>query len=259
MKRNNWFVPGLIIAGLILIGFSLWAPQGQFGLNFNQKSLALVVEKNGTVTFQNNEMPAETKIEVKQKLEALDTIRTNPESDVLIQFADGGQFRLTEKSEVVLDLLDNGSPLVVIRSGEILIEKFGAPPSFWIRSEGQLYTASDYVLVDKKSARNLKDESPKNPDREQITQAEIEGILNAKKPDFFKCFGQLIQKKPQAAGQMLISFNIENQGYTSQIEISKADINDAQFKSCLGEVVSRTKFRAFSGNPITTVFPLKFE
>lgn len=204
-------------------------------------------------------MPAETKLEAKQKLEALDTLRTNPESDILVQFADGGQFRLAEKSEVVLDLLDNGSPLVVIRSGEISIEKFGASPSFWVRSEGQLYSAADYVIVDKRSARHLKDESPKNPDREQITQAEIEGVLNAKKADFFKCFGQLIQKKPQAAGQMLISFTIETQGYTSQIEISKADINDAQFKSCLGEVVSRTKFRAFAGNPITTVFPLKFE
>jgi hypothetical protein len=259
MKRNNWFVPGIIIAGLVLIGLSLWAPQGQFGLNFNQKSLATVVEKNGEVTFQNNEMPAETKIEAKQKLEALDTLRTNPESDILVQFNDGGQFRLNEKSEVVLDLLDNGSPLVVIRSGEISIEKFGTSLSFWVRSEGQLYSAADYVMVDKRHARNLKDESPKNPDREQITQAEIEGVLNAKKADFFKCFGQLIQKKPQAVGQMLISFTIETQGYTSQIEISKADINDATFKSCLGEVVSRTKFRAFAGNPITTVFPLKFE
>ncbi len=259
MKRNNWFVPGIILAGLVLIGFSLWAPQGQFGFNFNQKSLAIIVEKTGTVTFQNNEMPAETKLELKQKLEALDTVRTNTESDILVQFNDGGQFRLAENSEVVLDILDNGSPLVVIRSGEITIEKFGTSPSFWVRSEGQLYTASDYVLVDKKSARSLKDESPKNPDREQITQAEIESVLNSKKADFFKCFGQLIQKKPQAAGQMLISFTIENRGYTSQIEISKADINDTQFKSCLGEVVSRTKFRAFAGNPITTVFPLKFE
>ncbi|MBY0451968.1 MAG: FecR family protein, partial [Bdellovibrionaceae bacterium] len=181
MKRNNWFVPGIILAGLILIGFSLWAPQGQFGFNFNQKSLAVVVEKSGTVTFQNNEMPAETKLETKQKLEALDTLRTNPESEILVQFNDGGQFRLGEKSEVVLDLLDNGSPLVVIRSGEISIEKFGASPSFWVRSEGQLYSAADYVMVDKRSARNLKDESPKNPDREQITQAEIEGVLNGKK------------------------------------------------------------------------------
>ena len=80
-----------------------------------------------------------------------------------------------------------------------------------------------------------------------------------KKNDFFKCFGQLIQKNPLASGQVLISFTIEKMGSTTKVEISKSDILDSSFKSCLIEVVARTHFRAFSGASITTVFPLKFE
>ncbi len=259
MKRNNWFIPVLIIFGLLIIALSIWAPQSQFGLNFNQKPLAIVNETTGDSQFQNNEMPSESKLFLKQKLEALDIIRTYALSEVLVQFSNGGQFRVLEKSEVLLDVLDNGSPAVIIRSGNIAIEKFGASPSFWIRHDGQLYNAADYVLVDPKNSIRLKDEVTSQANKEQITQIEIENTLNAKKADFFKCYGQLIQKKPQASGQVLISFSIEKQGFTSQVEISKSDMNDGPFKSCLGEVVSRTKFRSFTGNTITTVFPMKFE
>jgi hypothetical protein len=43
------------------------------------------------------------------------------------------------------------------------------------------------------------------------------------------------------------------------VEIAKSDIADPHFKNCLSEVVARTRFRSFNGEPIATVFPLKFE
>lgn len=260
MKRSNWFVPALILFGTALVVLSIWAPQSKLNLGFNKKSLAKVIERIGIVKLQNNEMPSEIKLTASNyKLEALDVIRTESESEAVIEFQGGGQFRVSEKSEIVIDILESGSPLVVIRTGDIYIEKFGQSPSFWVRAEGQLYSASDYVLVDKKSGSKLIDARPVQTNRDQISQVEIENVLNSKKSDFFKCFGQLIQKNPQAAGQVLISFTIEKQGIPSKVEISKSDIPDANFKLCLGEVVSRTRFKAFSGNPIATVFPLKFE
>ena len=61
------------------------------------------------------------------------------------------------------------------------IEKFGKAPSFWVRKDGQIYTAVDYALVDKKNASRLKEAIPANKSKEQITQMEIENILNSKK------------------------------------------------------------------------------
>lgn len=259
MKKNNWIVPGLILVGIVLIFFSIWAPQNKFQLSFSKKKLASVIEKTGSVLLQNSEMPVASDVKSSYPLDSRDILRTDMGSEALVEFNNGGQFRIVEKSEVVIDKLDNGTPVVVIRTGEIFIEKFGKDPSFWIRKDGQIYSAVDYALIDKKNSSRLREPLPEHQNKEQISQIEIETILNSKKTDFFKCFGQLIQKNPLASGQILISFTIEKQGNTSKVEISKSDILDSNFKSCLMEVVRRTRFRAFAGSPIATVFPLKFE
>ncbi len=252
-------VPGLIATGVALILFSTWSPQSNFQLSFFEKKLALVIEKTGSVKIQNNEMPAATEVKATDKVVNRDILRTDVSSEVLIEFTNGGQIRITEKSEVLMDRLDNGTPLVVIRIGEIFIEKFGREPSFWVRKDGQIYNSVDYALIDKKNALRLREALPAAQTKDQISQVEIESVLNSKKNDFFKCFGQLIQKNPQASGQVLISFTIEKQGHTTKVEISKSEIPDVNFKICLQEVVARTRFRSYSGNPTTTIFPLKFE
>lgn len=259
MKRNNWFVPAVTTVGFILIVLSIWAPQSGFLKNLNSSNFARLIERTGVVKLQNNEMAADVPIDTNYKIEALDVLRTEPGSEAVVEFSGGGQFRISEKSEVVVDQLDNGSPLVVVKAGEIYVEKFGKSPGFWIRSEGQLYSASDFVVLDRKNASKLMEPLPSQKEATQISQAEIEVVLNSKKNDFFKCFGQLIQKSPQATGQVLISFTIERQGLPSKVEVSKSDINDPHFKNCLSEVVARTRFRSFTGDPIATVFPLKFE
>lgn len=259
MIKNNWIVPVLIVVGFGLIILSIFAPQTRLQLGYSKKKLAFIAEKSGTVKIQNTEMALAEEVNLNDILDSRDLIRTDGSSETLIEFQTGGQFRVVEKSEVLVDRLDNGTPIVVIRSGEIFIERFGKAPSFWVRKEGQIYTAVDYALIDKKNSSRLQEPLPDQQNKEQISQMEIETILNSKKNDFFKCFGQLIQKNPLASGQVLISFTIEKLGNTSKVEVSKSDINDISFKSCLTEVVARIHFRAFNGSPITTVFPLKFE
>lgn len=259
MKKNNWIVPSLIGVGISLIFFSIWAPQNKFKLGTSKKNLANIIEKSGSVKVQSSEMPVTSEVDTNYILEDRDILRTDDNSEALVEFNNGGQFRLSEKSEVVVDQLDNGAPVIVVRTGEIFIEKFGKTPSFWVRKEGQIYSAVDYALIDKKNSSRLREPIPDQQNKEQISQMEIETVLNSKKNDFFKCFGQLIQKNPQASGQVLISFTIENPGNITKVEISKSDIVDIKFKSCLMEVVARTRFRSFSGSPVATVFPLKFE
>jgi hypothetical protein len=258
MKKSNWFVPGLISVGIVLILLSIWSPQNKF--SFSKSNFAKLVERSGVVKIQNNEMPAEVQVKPGYSIEVRDVLRTEADSEGVVEFNGGGQFRIGPDSEVLLDAHENGSPVVVVRTGEIFVEKFGKPEQgFWVRSEGQLYSAVDYVLIDKRNAAKLSEAIPSQAASEQLTQVEIENTLNAKRTDFFKCFGQLIQRNPQAAGSVLISFTIERQGFPSKVEISKTEIADSSFRSCLVEVVSRTKFRAFAGNAITTVFPLRFE
>lgn len=256
---KKWLVPALILVGLSLIIVSFWTPKNQSGRDSSEEQIAHVVEKSGEVRVSNNEMPESVSLRVNSSLKAHDLVQTSDHADVAIQWKNEGQFRVMEKSEVLMDQLDNGQFLVVVRSGDIFIEKFGEAPSFWVRKEGQLLSASDFALSDKSKLSKLKDPVPTKASEGQVSQAEIETILNAKKTDFFKCYGQVLQRNPQAQGSVLISFTILNQGQTAKVEVSRTDINDSQFKSCLTEVVARTQFKSFTGAPITMVFPLKFE
>lgn len=257
---KKWLVPALILVGLGLIVVSIWTPKNQTGRESSEDQIARVIEKTGESRVSNNEMPESVLLKVNSSLKAKDFVQTLDNADVSIQWKNEGQFRVMEKSEVLIDQLDNGQFLVVVRSGDIFVERFGESPSFWIRKDGQLLSAADFALSDKSKLAKLKDPIPTKPNSDgQLSQVEIENILNSKKTDFFKCYGQVLQKNAQAQGSVLISFTILNQGQATKVEISRSDISDASFKSCLTEVVARTQFKSFSGAPITTVFPLKFE
>lgn len=256
---KKWLVPALILVGLSLITISIWTPKTELGRNSSSDQVARVVEKMGEARVSNNEMPESVLLKVNSSLKPNDLIQTTNNSDIAIQWKNEGQFRVLEKSEVLIDQLENGQFLVVVRSGDIFVEKFGQSPSFWIRKDGQLLSATDFALSDKTKLSKLKDPVPTKSQDDQVSQAEIENILNSKKTDFFKCYGQVLQRNAQAQGSVLISFTILNQGQATKVEVSRTDINDSQFKSCLTEVVARSQFKSFSGSPITMVFPLKFE
>ena len=259
MLNTKWIVPGFLSIGAILVIVSIWGPQSGFSPSRKEASLAYLAEKSGIVTVSNNQMPAPVPAKLNLSLYSRDLIRTDAGADALVQWANQGQFRISEKSEVLIDTLENGHPLVVVRSGEIVVEKFGEAPSFWVRKEGQLLSAVDFALADRKNLPKLKEALPEKDNKSQITQFEIESVLNAKKSDFFKCYGQALQRNATARGQVLISFTIEKLGQTTQIEISKSEINDNAFNSCVMEVVARTQFKSFSGPSVTTVFPMRFE
>ncbi|MFZ3229771.1 MAG: AgmX/PglI C-terminal domain-containing protein [Pseudobdellovibrio sp.] len=259
MKLKSWLVPALIAAGILLILFSTLYPKSSNRQSVTESDLAFLSDKTGSVTVQNFEMPEAIQLKTNFTLRPKDVIKTGANADALIQFNDEGQLRLSENTEILLDLLDNKSPVVIVKSGEVFVEKFGQKPSFWVRKDGQSLSAVDFALADKKNAPKLKDAIPSKTTTETLSQSDIETNMTERKNDFFKCYGQTLQKNLAARGSVLLAFTIEKNGQTSKIEISKSDIQDNAFKTCLLEVVARTKFKSFTGPPISTVFPLKFE
>lgn len=259
MKRNNWLVPGLIVIGVVLILLSIWVPQNKLSLNLSQNHLATILEKSGQILLGNNEMPAESELTIKSKIYSGDKVRSSEESDALIQFTSGAQIRLQPKTEVLFELQDNQQILLVVKTGDITIEKFSDSP-LWIRQNGQLYTAADYALLDKSTVNNPSAVSrTENSELTDLSHNEIETVLNQKKSDFFKCFGQLLQRSPHASGQVMLSFSVSPLGSVTNPEVAKTEISDRDFQACLLEVIARTRFRSFKGSPITTVFPIYFE
>ncbi len=56
-----------------------------------------------------------------------------------------------------------------------------------------------------------------------------------------------------------MSFTIEKSGKISNPNVASSQLNDNEFKACLFEVLKRIEFKAFEGEPISTVIPLNFE
>ena len=261
---KNRVVIGLIIIGLVLIMVSVFVPTRNLDL-LASKEIAKITKINsdnptGVITRgldQYDDIPAKKGLKIRH----LDLIKTAPLSDVLITFSQtGGEVRVLENSEILVEQTDDKTTLVTVRSGDVFIERFGKEPSFWVRKEGRQLTAMDYALSNEKNVESLRQKGLKTALPEDVLpQSKIEEILSSKKADFFRCYGQLIQKTEQAHGQVLISFEISPVGKVTKVEINRSDIQDKSFKACLSEVVARTVFPKFSGNAITTVFPLKFD
>lgn len=261
---KNRVVIGLIIIGIVLIMVSVFVPTRNLDL-LASKEIAKITEINsdsptGVITRgldQYDDIPAKKGLKIRH----LDLIKTAPLSDVMITFTStGGELRVLENSEILVEQTDEKTTLVTVRSGDVFIERFGKEPSFWVRKEGRQLTAMDYALSNEKNVESLRQKGLKTALPEDVLpQSKIEEILSSKKSDFFRCYGQLIQKTEQAHGQVLISFEIAPVGKVTKVEINRSDIQDKSFKACLSEVVARTVFPKFSGAAITTVFPLKFD
>ncbi|MFN3455441.1 MAG: AgmX/PglI C-terminal domain-containing protein [Pseudobdellovibrio sp.] len=262
---KNRVVIGLIVTGLILILASVLMPTRSFNF-FSSNNIATINEisselSQGVVTHgldQYDDIPAKKGM----KLRHLDLIKTSSLSEASITLNQtGGEFRIQENSEVLLEQIEDGTVLITVRSGDIIIEKFGKSPSFWVRKDGRQLTATDYALSNETNLETLRKSGQKVIKEQEgsLQQAKIEEILTSKKSDFFRCYGQLIQKTEQAHGQVLVSFEINNSGKVTKVDINRSDITDNAFKACVSEVVARTIFPKFNGPSITTVFPLKFD
>ncbi len=257
---KSWWVPGIIVLGLLLIVASLVAPNKSFDI-FNKKPVAIVAEVSGSAITQGLDQIDSSQIKKETKIKNLDLIKTEVASEVLVVLsATSGEFRLLENTEALIEETDTGAVLVTVRQGDILVDEFGKKPSFWIRKEGRQLSAMDYALSYEKNAEQFRKQGKTfSTDETVLAQSKIEEILNSKKSDFFRCYGQLIQKTEQAHGQVILSFEISSIGKIVKVDVTKSDINDEVFKSCVSEVIARTQFPRFSGKNITTVFPLKFE
>ena len=257
---KSWFVPGIIILGLLFIIASLVIPNQGFDF-FEKKPIATVVNITGTGLTQGLDQIDSLQLKKDSKIKNLDLIKTESASEVLIVLAStGGEFRLLENTEALIEETNSSAVLVTVRQGDLLVDEFGKKPSFWVRKEGRQLSAMDYALSYEKNADLFRKQNKNFVANETVlTQAKIEEILNSKKSDFFRCYGQLIQKTEQAHGQIILSFEISSIGKVIKVDVTKSDMTDEVFKSCLSEVIARTQFPRFSGKNMTTVFPLKFQ
>ena len=183
---KSWFVPGLIILGLLLIVASLVVPNQTVDF-LDKKYVATVIDITGSALTQGLDQIDSIQLKKDSKIKNLDLIKTEAGSDVLIVLtATGGEFLLQENSEALIEETESGTVLVTVRQGDLMVYEFGKKPSFDIRKEGRQLSAMNYALSNEKNADHIRKSGKSfTVDETILTQSKIEEILNSKKYYFF--------------------------------------------------------------------------
>lgn len=250
----------LLISGVLLIISALIFPFGTRALTFSP-SLAQVTSLSGSAYVSGLDQIDSALIKKNDPIKNLDTVKTDSDTELTLFInAIKAEITLPAQSEVLFEETHNETISLTLKQGDIVINDFGPTQNkLWIKKDGQILSAVDYSLSTGSNNDTIKIKAKEQNTSNSLTQIQIEDHLQQKKSDFFKCYGQLIQRSEQAHGQVLLSFEISPIGKITTVQIARTDIKEPTFLACLKEVVARMKFPPFKGENITSFFPLNFE
>ncbi|WP_374029844.1 AgmX/PglI C-terminal domain-containing protein [Bdellovibrio bacteriovorus] len=267
MAKNNWLISILIIIGIFSVALSLFIATQTEKQKPGTRPLARLELNLGKVFVLRKNMTQKETLTRRATLFALDSVETSVDGDATMEFDSAYRIRVQENSLITLDE-ENDRIVIIIKRGDVQVENFGREGSVYVSRDGIRWSATDYEMNYKKQAppETLPELAPaEGTSTPAVTMAEgltsefIQDTLKTHRGSFFKCYTQLLQKTPGIVGQASISFTIERTGKVAQAEIASSSINDASFRKCLIEAIRRVEFKSFSGDPISTVFPLRFE
>lgn len=267
MAKNKWLIPSLIIFGIFCVALSLLVASETEKQKPGARPLARLESKVGNVFILRKNLTKKEILSRKSSLFALDSVETGPDGDATMEFDSAYRIRIIENSLVTVDE-EADRIVLILKRGDVEVENYGREGSVFISRDGVRWGATDYEMSYKKQlqASSLPETTPttdstSSPGKayEGLSAELIQDTLKTQRASFFKCYTQLLQRTPGVVGQASLSFTIEVTGKISQAEVASSSINDADFKKCLLEAIRRVEFKTFAGEPVSTMFPLKFE
>ncbi|NUN05399.1 MAG: energy transducer TonB [Bdellovibrio sp.] len=268
MAKNNWLIPSLIVIGLFSVALSLFIASQTEKQKPGARPLARLELNLGKVFVLRKNLTQKEPLTRKATLFALDSVETSVDGDATMEFDSAYRIRVQENSLITLDE-ENDRIVLIIKRGDVQVENYGREGSVYVSKDGVRWTATDYEMNYKKQVPTdtLPDLVPSTESSaatpalspEGLTSEFIQDTLKTHRGSFFKCYTQLLQKTPGVVGQASITFTIIKTGKVTQAAVASSSINDTSFKACLLEAIKRVEFKAFNGDPISTVFPLRFE
>ncbi len=267
MAKKNLVIPILIGLGLFSVLLSLVIASQTETQAPDQRPLARISLNLGKVSILRKNLTHKENLVRKSSLYSNDSVETSADGDATVDFDSAYRIRILENSFITIGQ-ENDRTVLIIKRGDVQVENYGREGTVYISKDGSRWTATDYEMNYKQQAPVLS--LPELAPAEEIplaATAKIDGLtpefiqdtLRTQRSAFFKCYTQLLQRTPGVVGQASLSFTIMPTGKVANAEITSSSINDPNFKKCLVEAVNRVEFRAFPGDPIATVFPMKFE
>lgn len=267
MVKNKWFIPSLAVMGLLFMGLSWFMSTRLERQSSGLKALARIIYNSGEVYILHKNMTEKETLKKSAVLYYLDTVETGPNGDATFELDSGYRVRVLDNALITLDQ-EGEKAILLLKRGDVQIESFGPSDAMMITKNGQRYTPSDYeVTLHRQNVQgNFPEVAPLASATPQVTSSGdtlssdyIQDTLKRQIPAFDKCYKQLLQRTPGVVGQVVMSFTIERSGKIVSAEAMNSTIASPDFKRCLSEALLRVEFKSFSGDPITSTFPIGFE
>lgn len=261
MDNSKKWALGFVAAGFLFLGiFTILSTQTDSTSNQLQQ-IAVAEIDNGEAFILRSQLPQKEKITHRKWIKSLESVETSLGTDLILEFSSNYRVKVLPQSLVTLDTRADVD-VIIIKKGDISFENYGRDGSLFILKNGQKLNATDYGSSQEKSGAKpstIASSSNKNNELNRLSQKMIQDILTNVRPQFYKCYSQLLQKTPGVNGQASVGFMIQPSGHVSQPDVSSSTLSDAQFKKCLVSVIERVEFPPFSGSAISTEFPIRFE
>ncbi len=259
MGRNSGLVMTFFFSGLLLLGIGLLVSKWMDADSPTSPALAQIEKITDQVLILKKHLTQKEIIKKKTPLRALETLETSADGEAYLDFPSAFRLHVLPNTQLTLDQ-DGDATVVFLKIGEIKMESQGREGTLIIAKGGLRWSAPEYDSLNKTSRAteptlSAGDSQP----QEGLTPSYIVDTLKSQKGIFYKCYTQLLQKKPGLSGETSISMTIEPNGKISRSDVTSSQLGDANFRKCLSEATARIAFRPFRGEAITTVFPLKFE
>jgi hypothetical protein len=135
--------------------------------------------------------------------------------------------------------------------------------SLWIQKNGERVIAADYnesplALQLPEAQKSFEEFQPKD-ESSNLNFEDLQKIVAAQEPQFYRCYTQLIQTNPEAKGTAVLEFTVEPSGKIKNFALVSKTLKQPSFITCVEQVLLRVKIRPFLGAEIATAFPLTFE
>lgn len=286
-SRRSLFVAAgavLIAVGVLFALFAITQPKRK---NYSPEEVAFFVDVAGEVNVRKPNTDEFVGAKIDDSILSTETVRIGPDSRATFEILGGATFDLFEDSRTLFEKQTNGKTRVTLVDGRMRFKGSGDLSFVEVVRQGQLISADEIknseisanvqlissgkvgtllVPTEGEVADQPEDDLPIDPisaeNRFTISQDEILNVLSIRLGQFKKCYLSLIQrtKNDKIKANVLISFMILPNGNIEDSRVWKSNVNDRLFLGCLSEVVARTRFKPFKGDPIRIdEFPLDFE
>ena len=263
--KNSRLLIILLALGIFSIALSYGVHQ-VFDKKVSSQNLASLEVESSPVYVQRKSFSTKESLRGESRLYELDEVEVGSDGEAALELSTGHRLKLLPNTILSLNQ-ESEKTVLILRRGKFEILREGDDSRLLISKNGIRWSLREFL--------NMNETDNQRPPSAPVTPTESafsnQSRINTLTPEYLaatmtgyrdafqKCYSQLLLKDSEAKGNCAISFTVQKNGRTSDIQIISCEIKDNGFQKCITQVTQRAQFRSFPGEPVTTVFPLVFQ